>query len=178
MAHEQVLQLDSNERIVRTVHRSLVGLIPHIAFSIFTFFGLLVAMYSIARFQDRLAQNLPIGTAIALAFLIAVVVEIVIYLLVRTYLRNLLILTNESIVEHAQITPFASNTSQLSLLNIEDVTVKQNGFFAQTFDFGTLIVQTAGEKPNFIFKFAKNPRPAAAAIISAKEELEELMARG
>ena|SRR5688500_12306315 len=177
MAHEQILQLDPDERILYTVSRSLFGLIPHIIFAIFAFIAMLAAIYGIARFQDRVADSLPVGLAILLVVGATIVIEIVIYLLIRTYLRNLLITTSESIVQHAQITPFAAKTSQLGLNNIEDVTVKQNGFFAQTFDFGTLIVQTAGEKPNFTFSFAKSPRHAAAAIIGAKEDFLETLSR-
>lgn len=169
MVHDRVLQLDPDERILKTVKRSLVGLIPHIAIGLVTFIGLLLAIYGIARYQSRIAESIPVGVAIVASVLVVVVIELVIYLLARTYLRNILVLTNESIVQHIQVTPFAGHTSQLSLDNIEDVTVKQNGFFAQTFDYGILIVQTAGEKPNFLFSFAKSPRPAAAEIIQAKE---------
>ena len=173
MVHDRVLQLDPDERILQTVTRSLYGLIPHIAISLLTFLGMLLGVYGIARNQAQIAEALPLGLAIVLVVAIAMVVQLVIYLLIHTYLRNILVLTNESIIQHIQVTPFAGNTSQLSLDNIEDITVKQNGFFAQTFDFGTLIVQTAGEKPNFVFTYAKSPRMAAAAIIHAKEQYTE-----
>ena len=170
-SHEHILQLDPNERVLYTVKRSLFGLLPHFIFATVSFLVFLAGIFYIARFQDQL--NLPVGQVVAIAGGAVLVAEIATYLMIRTYLRNILILTNESIVEHQQITPFASKSAQLSLANIEDVSMSQNGFFATTFNYGTVTVQTAGEQPNFVLTFANSPREATAAIIGAHEAFTE-----
>ncbi len=84
-----------------------------------------------------------------------------------------MMLTNESIVQRLQMTPFAHKLSQLALDDIEDLTVTQQGFLASLFNYGILTIETAGEAQNFIFKDAANPQAASREIITAKEHLEE-----
>ena len=169
MGNELTLQLDPDEHILHTVRRSLFGVLPHLFFAAITFIGLIVFTYTVALYPERVEKAMPQVAALAVAIGVATLIELVIYILVSTYFQNLLVLTNQSIIQRLQFTPFSSNISQLDLSNIEDVTLKQNGFFPTILNFGTLIVETAGEQANFVFKFARLPKQAAKAIIEAHE---------
>lgn len=165
-----VLQLDPDERILYTVRRSIVGVAPYIVLGVLTLVGLLVGTYIVARYPERVDGLGSQPMALLVVLVGGALIELIVYLIIRTYFRNVLILTNESIVQRLVLTPFSNNISQLDLGRIEDVTVKQNGFFATIFNFGTLMVETAGEQANFIFKFARKPNKAAKAIIAAHED--------
>jgi hypothetical protein len=53
---------------------------------------------------------------------------------------------------------------------LEDVSADQNGILQSTLGFGTLKVETAGERSKFVFPFCPNPNDYARKIIAAHEE--------
>lgn len=171
MPHGEILQLDPDERILRTVRRSLIGLIPHFTIAILVFLVFLLAIFAIGRFPDSIAGSMSVGMALVVATGLTFLIELVVYITILVYLRNELVVTTQSLVQHLQTTLFNRKISQLGLTNVEDVSVKQDGILASTFNFGTVIVETAGEQLNFEFKFGRNPYEAAKVIIEAQEDL-------
>ncbi len=82
---------------------------------------------------------------------------------------NVFILTNEHIVDIKQIAFFSRKISTLSLDSIEDVTIQKKGILPSLFDFGDVMIQTAGELPNFTLKMIADPEGVQRAIMEAKE---------
>lgn len=85
------------------------------------------------------------------------------------YQGNRWIITTDSLTQVTQIGLFKRTSSQLSLANLEDVTVNQNGLFQSLVGYGTLRVETAGERSKFVFPFCPNPNKCAKEIIGAHE---------
>lgn len=166
-----MLQQDKNEKVLTVVKRSLFGVLPHVAIGVALFIVLLGLVFASARYPDNIKSIGGIGSVLMFGIAAFLVAELVIYMLIRVYLGNKLIVTTESLVQRLQNTLFHHKTSQLRLGDIEDVTFSQSGFFAQTFNFGTINIETAGEQVNFIFTFAKNPREAIRIVIEAQESV-------
>lgn len=82
---------------------------------------------------------------------------------------NVFILTNEHIVDIKQIAFFSRKISTLSLDSIEDVAIQKKGILPSLFDFGDVMIQTAGELPNFTLKIIADPEGVQRAIMEAKE---------
>ncbi|HET6924430.1 MAG TPA: PH domain-containing protein [Candidatus Saccharimonadales bacterium] len=126
-----------------------------------------------AALLPSFAPSLSVATR-NLAYIIAVFVAI--FVLIFTYIAaviyhgNRWILTSDSITQISQVSLFRKQTSQLSLANLEDVTFDQNGLIPTMFGFGTLKVETAGERSKFQFPFCPNPSKYARDIIQAHEE--------
>lgn len=87
------------------------------------------------------------------------------YLLVATYAFsaftkwyfNVYIVTSERILDY-DYSPFGRyNVSEASLKNIEDVTQRQIGVFPNIFNYGDIVIQTAGERTKFFFEKTPNP---------------------
>lgn len=85
---------------------------------------------------------------------------------------NVVILTDENIVEIEQIGLFSRKISVLDLDQVEDVTFGQHGIIQSTLDYGNLEIQTAGELRNFIFNNISDPDGFQRKIMELKE-LEE-----
>lgn len=86
------------------------------------------------------------------------------------YQSNVVIVTSEKLAQVLYKSIFDRKISQLSVGDVQDVTVSQKGLLARAFDYGTLYVETAGEQSNFTFSYTPKPYEAAKAIIFAHEE--------
>jgi hypothetical protein len=65
----------------------------------------------------------------------------------HNYYLSLQIVTTDRILDIDQKGLFLREVNELPIENIEDVTYKQNGFWGTIFNFGNVIVQTAGSAP-------------------------------
>jgi membrane protein YdbS with pleckstrin-like domain len=102
-----------------------------------------------------------------------VITIFVLFVATYVYRRNQWIVTDDSIQQVQQIGLFKRQTSELSMANIEDITAEQNGLLATAFGFGTLKVETAGERSNFHFPYCPNPNKYAQIILQARERFIE-----
>ena len=94
------------------------------------------------------------------------------------YWGNRWILTSDSLTQVLQRSLFDKQSSQLSLANLEDVTAMQEGIVAHLFHFGTVKVETAGERSKFVFVFCPNPNYYAQQILNAREQFEQYQREG
>ncbi|MBP6005820.1 PH domain-containing protein [Candidatus Saccharibacteria bacterium] len=67
--------------------------------------------------------------------------------------NNKIIITNQNLVEVEQKSLFNKSISTLRLVNIQDVSADVSGPFQSALGYGTVTVQSAGEKRNFIFQY-------------------------
>lgn len=86
------------------------------------------------------------------------------------YRSNVILVTSDKLAQLLAYGIFHRKISQLSIGDVQDVTVKQNGVFAHLFGYGTIVIETAGEQSNYTFSFAPNPYEASKAIVNAHEE--------
>ncbi len=104
----------------------------------------------------------------ALGIVAVAIIVSMLFVAVYIYTQTKLIVSNEHIEQIIQHGLFSRTTSRLSMANVEDVSAKQIGIFATIFNFGTLIVETAGEQQNFSFYYCPNPNHYAGEILNAR----------
>ncbi len=75
------------------------------------------------------------------------------------------VVTNERIVDVDQNGVFGRSVSELQLSKVQDVKTEQKGVFATVFGYGTIRVQSAGEKENFVFDGLPRPNEVARQIV-------------
>jgi hypothetical protein len=85
------------------------------------------------------------------------------------YWGNHWIVTNDSITQVLQNSLFSKQSSQLSMANLEDITVEQNGILPHLFDYGLLWAETAGEREKFRFPYCPHPNEVAKQILQERE---------
>ena len=96
------------------------------------------------------------------------------------YYLDVWIVTNNRIINIEQKGLFARTVSEQELYRIQDVTSELKGFFSTTLNFGTVYVQTAGEKERFIFKQIPAPYEVArkiTKIVEKNKKFRRLMER-
>ena len=79
-----------------------------------------------------------------------------------------MVVTNESLLQLLQPSPFGSKTSQLSLQHVADVTARKD-FFGSVLGFGQITVETPGEQKNYTFPTVSDPDRVTKVIIEAHE---------
>lgn len=140
--------------------------------------GLLVVMAAVAFWLVPSAtKNMSgnsVGTYAALAFAImAVLIVGFVFASHYVYWSNRWILTDDSLTQVLQRSLFDRQSSQLSLGNLEDITVQQEGILPHMFNFGTLRAETAGERSKFVLTYCPNPNQYARQILEARENFEQ-----
>jgi len=81
---------------------------------------------------------------------------------------DLLIVTDRRLVDIDQEQLFYRRISELSLEEIEDVTSEITGFLPTFLNYGTVIIETAGARNDFIIQNLKNPREITVIILDLK----------
>ncbi|MFA7253223.1 MAG: PH domain-containing protein [Patescibacteria group bacterium] len=79
------------------------------------------------------------------------------------------IVTDRRIVDITQGGLFKRSIAELHLREVQDVHAKVHGFFPTMLNYGDVVIQTAGERANFIFSSVPDPYSVAKRIIDLHE---------
>lgn len=171
-----MIEFDENEELVWEIRKHPFGLAliyftgAAIAAIIFSFLVLGPMVFS----SDFLGLDIELGSLRPVLILIGFVLTV--FALIGTaigaylYQANVVIVTSEKIAQLLYKSLFDRKISQLSIGDVQDVSVQQKGIFARMFNYGTLIVETAGEQNNYVFTFTPKPYETAKAIVGSHEE--------
>lgn len=164
----------SNEDIVLVARQDLILMIARGLGLYLVFFLILLVRVILLGFLDAF------WLAVYDTFLFGTNVVLLTYfaLVYHNYFLSIQLVTSERIIDIDQKGIFSREVNALPLGNIEDVSYKQAGFLGTVFNYGDVIVQTAGstssgptdgqaEKDTHIngFVFNKVPHPADVAGI-------------
>lgn len=103
------------------------------------------------------------------ALVISVGIGLILMIATTVYWQNRWVITDDSITQITQDSLFGRRVSQLSMENLEDVTVDQHGILQTMFNFGTLKAETAGEHSKFHFMYCPDPNKYARLILEIHE---------
>lgn len=170
----KLMEFDEDEVLLSEIRKHPFG-----EFLIY-FFGMIVAVFLFAIFViggsqlsgDTLGNNtstirtLSIFAGLVLTILVIVVTAISAYL----YRTSVVLVTNEKVVQFLNVSLFNRKISQLSIGDVQDTTVSQVGIFPRLFNYGTLVIETAGEQINYVFTFTPDPFETSKTVVGAHEE--------
>lgn len=160
--------MQPGEQVVCEIRRHPVGLLGLYASFIFVVVVAVTAIALASKFVPNFSSQEQAATALG-AVIICALVGLFTYVSVTVYKGNRWIVTSDSITQISQVSLFRKQTSQLSLANLEDVTVEQDGILQSMFGFGRLRAESAGERSKFVFDFCPKPSEYAKMIIGAHE---------
>lgn len=95
---------------------------------------------------------------------ILIILGLLMYGFVDYYL-DVYIVTDRRIVDISQNGFFKRTISELNVTEIQDVNAEVNGMLPTFLHFGDVHIQTAGEKPNFIFESVPHPYETSKIIL-------------
>jgi hypothetical protein len=81
---------------------------------------------------------------------------------------NVYIITTERIIDVDFISLLYKQVSEAQIAKIQDVTYTMGGLARAVFNYGDVLIQTAGELPNFDFLAVPHPNKVAAVIAEMK----------
>lgn len=92
---------------------------------------------------------------------------------------NVFIITDERVIDVDFRNLIYKNVSAAKIDNIEDVTVQMGGAIRNVLNFGTVLIQTAGERVQFEFEDVPNPQEVSKFLneLILEEEQEKLEGR-
>jgi hypothetical protein len=170
-----LIEFDSDEQMVCEIRKHPFGLfLIYLSggfISLILFSALVMLPYAINSSGEDFGFDLstlrPILALIGLLLtsLSIVMTAVTAYL----YQNNVVLVTSEKIAQQLYRTLFDKKISQLSIGDIQDVTVSQRGIFAKIFGYGTLVIETAGEQNNYVFNYSVRPYECSKMIVGAHE---------
>lgn len=172
------IEFDENEKLLYELRKHWFGLFVIYAFGTFVtllMLGLAIGGAALSQSETDTSDigltggsigAILIATGLLLSLLSLVVTAIAAYL----YRTNVVLVTSDKLSQLLNQSIFNRKISQLSIGDVQDVTVAQRGIFAHAFHYGTLVIETAGEQQNYTFTYAPNPYEAAKIIVNAHEE--------
>lgn len=161
--------LEPGEQLVVVVKKhpiGVVGIYVEALTGLLAVFGLLVLVAP--DFFSGLSEQ---ANKIFAAMIIFGLAMLVFYLFTATYVyrQSRLLVTDRSLVQVLQKSLFIRKISRLSMSNVEDVSAEERGILSTVFNYGTIVVQTAGTMDNFIFPYCPTPAKYADQIIGARQ---------
>jgi len=166
--------MQSGERNICEIKRHPFGMVTMYLSAGFMLVVLALIIFVVAPIVFPNADKNQIFSYGALAFFIFGALTLAfVFISHIVYWVNRWVLTSDSLTQVQQRSLFDKQNSQLSLGNLEDVTASQDGILAHMFGFGTLRVETAGERSKFMFPFCPNPNYYAQQILNAREQFEQ-----
>lgn len=161
--------LEPGEQVLTVVRRSAMGLaaIYLVAFVAVAAITALVIVLAPDTFQ---ASGENISGALSLIFIFsATLLVLILFSATHVYRQSRLLITDRSLVQVIQKTLFNRTVTRLSMANVEDAKEEQRGLISSIFNYGTLTVETAGARENFIFTMCPGPTKLADQIIEARQ---------
>ncbi len=160
---------DPDENVILIIRKhKLVLWLPFISATVFGV--LLFSFYGLFEYTDLINLN-SLARAIIVCVISIMFLFTILYAFTSWLIKylDILILTSKHLVIVRQNGIFSRDVSTLDLATIQDVATSQHGVIQTMFNFGKVIVQTAGEMPNFVYNNVGNPNDIQDAIMDAKE---------
>jgi len=165
--------LEPGETALEIVRRHPIGIVG-------LYLGALVAIIAVLSLIFLIAPNVlsdlskPSNRLILAGTIFAIAILIFVLLVATyTYRLNRLLITDRNLIQISQKALFARSITRLSIATVEEVDVEQKGILATIFNYGDLLIQTAGARPNFLFKTTPDPNRYANRINQARQAYAE-----
>ncbi|MBP9852507.1 MAG: bPH 2 protein [Patescibacteria group bacterium] len=165
-------QAEFHKRLPINDDETVLGVYRHHWFTYFKiwFVGFVVILIVLALtvMYASGASDAARASFVAGGVAISTLVLVVTFVPVWLRMQEQMVVTNESLMQILQPSPFGSKLSQLSLQHVADVTVRKD-FFGSILGFGQITVETPGEQKNYTFPSVSNPDHVTKVIIEAHE---------
>ena len=172
--HFNLIEFDANERLVTEIRKDPVGLVIILLIGgLVIILSLIAAIFistaNLDSFLNTTNLNAMRGIGVAAALLMALLGVIGTFIGAFLYRSNVIYVTSEKIAQVLYTSLFNRKISQLSIGDVQDVTVTQKGIPAHIFNYGVLVIETAGEQQNYTFTFVPDPYSVSKSIVGSHE---------
>jgi len=154
----------------RVVFKHIMSIAPFLLSLFILAIAGIVGVYYLGVFEEQIGAVVPLVYINIAGFLLIVILAFLFMAFLWIWRRNKLIITDEHIVDIDQLGLFNRKVSTLQLENIQDVTAKVSGPMQTIFQYGTLLIQTAGERENFVIDYVAEPYELKLYILEVRKK--------
>lgn len=167
----EFIHIKSYEKVVYEVRRHPITLLP----TFLAFLSLLILpiilFFVLQNVWTTLLSGLvsyPLTVLLGSIFYLSV--GLFFYTYFVTFYLDILVVTNDRLLLVEQHGLFSRTVSELDLYQIQDITSEVHGFFASSFNYGNLSIQTAAATVKFHIENVPQPDTLRREILDLAEE--------
>jgi uncharacterized membrane protein YdbT with pleckstrin-like domain len=173
---------DDDEVVQILIYKHIFSVLPVFVVSIATSIGgLFLLAYAASGASFRIPNDFgatgssdTFGFPLITLSLIIIVIGVLLGVgALYVWRQNKMLITNENVVDIDQHGIFGRVISTLRLSRVQDVTVQVKGPMQTMFKYGTINIQTAGEKDLFEFDYVPDPYEVKARVQDLFEKFVE-----
>ncbi len=149
---DELIKIKPYEKIIYVIRRHWITFIPTVL--LFTVLSIipLVIYFLINQTSPDIFIDPHVQAIVVLIFSVfELSVALFFYSSFLMYYLDMMIITNDRMIQIQQKTLFSRSVSELDLYKIQDTTSEIVGVIPTFLGYGRLTIQTAGERGNFIF---------------------------
>ncbi len=170
---ETYMTLNPGEEVLYIYHRHIINYVPVIVATVLVLLASAFAQSWLTANTNvfgSLVSAATVTTLIMVVDLLMIVVAVVAYIIFR---QNRVILTNQHLTQITQTGLFGRVLSKFSLDELQDVKGTRKGVLPTLLNYGEILIETAGENENFVFRPVGDPLTVAETINDAHEIFEK-----
>ncbi|TSC81821.1 MAG: hypothetical protein G01um101420_825 [Parcubacteria group bacterium Gr01-1014_20] len=168
-----MIDLHPEEKIILIIRRHWLVFIGEILpLAIATLLIVVPILFSAQIFEyarEYLSEAQVASTITFISTAWILIIWIIFFLVFTDYYLDILIVTNQRIIDVEQKGMFARDIATAPLGSIQDVKIEILGIVATMFNFGNLHLQTAGGDKEIIIRGIKNPEHVKKLIMSTHQ---------
>jgi len=165
---------DENEPVLIFLHRHIISLF--IPMGIFILLTLLPVLFKIVIAQDTFASSISLNARLLITIFVSMYYLMLVgYLFGEwiSYYYDILIVTKSTVIDIKQNNLFNREITHLHLRQVEDISSEIKGFLPTVFNYGNIIVQSAGAQEHTVIQAIPNPQKVAAIILQLHKDFIE-----
>ena len=155
---------ERNEPVYVFARPYFVAFLPTAAIFLFILAFAMVSEYLIRSGQLVLSGRYAVDAVLMLG-IFQLFTLLVFFVAVLDFYYDIVVVTDRRMADIDQEQLFFRRISQLDLESVEDATATAKGFFATVFNYGSVLVQTAGSEQEFHMDNVKYPQEIAAIVL-------------
>ncbi|HEX9679557.1 MAG TPA: PH domain-containing protein [Candidatus Saccharimonadales bacterium] len=168
---------DPAEKLITEIHRHSIGVLLLLFNAVFLILLVLALLFYSLRYKETFTDSYDIAAGFDIGVLAVTIAVLLIILIIAgsaiaiyVYTNNYIIITDQKLILVSAKNLFARRVSQLSIGDVQDITVDQLSLLSRIFNYGTINIETAGEQAHFTFTMAEGPHECGKCIVDAHEQ--------
>lgn len=157
----------------RVVYKHIIAIAPILFALIVLLVVSLVAIVFYNIYQGQVDKYISPAMVSLAGFAILAILTFLAIGTVWIWRRNKVVVTNQHIVDIDQLGLFNRTVSTLRLEEIQDISAAVKGPLQTFFQYGTILIQTAGERENFVFDYVPNPYELEHYVLEIRKKYYE-----
>ena len=147
----------TDEITQRVIYKHIISILPFI-FAILVVSTLTIGgLYYVGANPQIIPSTFPTGLISLAAVVLMALLVFLFFGVIWIWRRNKIVITDQHIVDIDQVGIFNRSVATLRLEEIQDISAEVRGPMQTIFQYGSIIIQTAGERANFLFDYVPDP---------------------